>query len=316
MIIVTGGAGFIGSNIVTALNKQGITDIIVVDDLTDGKKFDNLVDCDITDYLDKDDFIHKITKHENNFPTIKAILHQGACSKTTEWDGRYMMQNNYEYSKKLLHFCLKQQIPLIYASSAAVYGNNKIFQEEPACEKPLNVYGYSKLQFDRYVRRLSPQAKSQIVGLRYFNVYGPNEHHKGPMASVAFHFNEQLKQYGTVKLFVGCDDYADGEQLRDFIYVADVVAINLWFLNRPQHSGIFNVGTGRTQTFNAVAKAVTNWHGKGKIEYIPFPEHLKGCYQSFTQANITKLRKLGCDLQFRSIEQGVKDYLLAIKEVK
>jgi len=315
MIIVTGGAGFIGSNIVKALNVKGIKDILVVDDLTDGRKFKNLADCDITDYLDQEVFLGMIVD-ENFRQPIEAIFHQGACSTTTEWDGRYMMYNNYEYSKILLHYCLIKQIPFLYASSAAVYGAGKVFKEERQYEKPLNMYGYSKFLFDEYVRRMLPKAKSQVTGLRYFNVYGSREFHKESMASVAFHFNEQIKKDSVIKLFVGSDGYADGEQVRDFIYVGDAVAVNLWFLDHPDKSGIFNLGTGNAQTFNTVAKAVINWHGKGKIKYIPFPAELKGRYQSFTQADMTKLREAGCAIEFKSVEQGVKEYLQNVEEKK
>lgn len=315
MIIVTGGAGFIGSNIVKALNNKGIKDILVIDDLTGGIKFKNLSDCDIADYLDQEDFLGMILEEKPDQP-IEAIFHQGACSDTMEWDGRYMLYNNYEYSKILLHFSLLKQIPFLYASSAAVYGVGKKFKEERQYEKPLNVYGYSKFLFDEYVRRILPKAKSQIVGLRYFNVYGPREFHKEKMASVAFRFNQQIKQTGVVKLFKGCDGYSDGEQLRDFIYVGDAAAVNLWFLDHPENSGIFNLGTGRAQTFNEVARAVINWHSKGKVEYIPFPSELKDRYQSFTQADLTALRKTGCDVEFKSVEEGVKEYLQIIEGKK
>ncbi|THB75195.1 MAG: ADP-glyceromanno-heptose 6-epimerase [Gammaproteobacteria bacterium] len=309
MIIVTGGAGFIGSNIVKQLNEKGYRDIVVVDDLSDGRKFRNIVDCEILDYLDKDDFLKQI--ESGNFPIgqIKAISHQGACSTTTEWDGRYMMENNFEYSKKLLHCCLENAIPFIYASSAATYGGSKVFKEEPQFEGPLNVYGYSKLLFDQYVRRILPKAESQIVGMRYFNVYGPREGHKGSMASVALHFNQELKETGQVKLFAGCDGYGDGEQRRDFIFVGDVAKVNLWFLDNPDKSGIFNLGTGNSGTFNQVANAVIKWHGKGDIEYIPFPEHLKGSYQSFTQADMSLLHQAGYSEPFTSIEDGVAQYM-------
>ncbi len=220
-----------------------------------------------------------------------------------------MMQNNYSYSKTLLHHCLLHGTPLIYASSAAVYGGSSEFVEDPLFEKPLNVYGYSKIQFDRYVRRVAADAKSQVVGLRYFNVYGPREQHKGAMASVAFHFNNQIRDDGEARLFKGTDDYADGEQLRDFVYVDDICKVNLWFLEHPEASGIFNAGTGRAQSFNDVANAVIRWHDKGKIRYVPFPDHLKGAYQSFTQADLTQLRQSGCDVEFRAVEDGVKDYL-------
>lgn len=315
MIVVTGGTGFIGSNIVKALNDRGVTDILVVDELTDGRKFKNIVDCEISDYLNRDFFLDMLL--EDGFDkSIEAIFHQGACSDTTEWNGKFMMDNNYDYSKMLLHYCLAKKIPFIYASSAAIYGTEKNFKEEVQYEKPLNIYGYSKFLFDQYVRGILPVAKSQVVGLRYFNVYGPREFHKGKMASVAFHFNQQIQQTGIVKLFEGCDDYADGEQLRDFIYVGDAVAVNLWFLDHPKKSGIFNLGTGRAQTFNDVARAVINWHGRGKIEYIPFPEELKGYYQSFTQADLTKLRKAGCKIKFKSVEQGVKEYMQNIEGAK
>jgi len=308
MIIVTGGAGFIGSNIVKALNVCGYTDILVVDDLTEGTKFKNLSDCEIVDYLDREDFFKKITTGFS-FPPIEAILHQGACSTTTEWDGCYMMRNNYEYSKILLHYALNNGIQFIYASSASVYGAGKVFKEAREFEQPLNVYGYSKFLFDQYVRRILPTAKSQIVGLRYFNVYGPREQHKGSMASVAFHLNNQLLQEGVVKLFEGSDGYSDGGQLRDFIYVDDAVAINLWFLRHPAQSGIFNAGTGRSESFNAVAEAVIDFHQRGKIHYIPFPENLRGRYQSFTQADIGNLQAAGYSLPFKTVKEGVGAYL-------
>lgn len=309
MIIVTGGAGFIGSNIVRTLNKKGRKDIIVVDNLKEGRRFKNIVDCEILDYLDKDDFLTKIINQDKRFDSIEALFHQGACSTTTEWDGRFMMKNNYEYSKVLLHYCLDRKIPLIYASSAAVYGSSKIFKEDLQYELPLNVYGYSKFLFDQYVRRVTLCKKSQVVGLRYFNVYGPRESHKNSMASVAFHLNNQLKNKGKITLFSGNDNYNDGEQRRDFVYVDDVVAVNLWMLENPQVSGIFNLGTGRSQTFNDVAKSVLDWHGRGSLSYIPFPEQLKGSYQSFTEADITHLRTVGYKLAFKTVEQGVKAYL-------
>lgn len=314
MIIVTGGAGFIGSNLVKALNMRGIDNIIVVDDLTDGKKFINLVDCHYRDYLDKDDFRKKILNDERFAEDIDVIFHQGACSTTTEWDGKYMMDNNFQYSKDVLHYALAHEIPFIYASSAAVYGGNQNFTESPEFESPLNVYGYSKLFFDQYVRRILPTAKSQIAGFRYFNVYGPREQHKGSMASVAFHFNNQIRDTGHCKLFAGCDGYADGEQVRDFVFVGDVVDVNCWFMDNPTKSGIFNVGTGRSQSFNDVANAVINRHGRGTIEYIPFPEHLKGAYQSFTQADLTQLRAAGYNKPFMTVEDGVSLYLSQLEK--
>jgi ADP-L-glycero-D-manno-heptose 6-epimerase len=309
MIIVTGGAGFIGSNIVHTLNLQGHTDILVVDDLTNGHQYENLVDCQITDYMDKADFLARIIKGEPFAEKVQAVFHEGACSTTTEWNGQYMLQNNYTYSKTLLEYCLQWKIPFLYASSAAVYGRHTTFQENPAYEKPCNVYGYSKLLFDQYVRRILPHAQSQIVGFRYFNVYGPREQHKGSMASVAFHFHHQIQKNGVLHLFEGSGGYGSGEQRRDFVSVQDIVAVNLWFLEHPQHSGIYNVGTGRSQPFNDVARAVIAWHGKGEILYIPFPEHLKNHYQSFTEADITALRSVGYTAPFHSVEEGVKMYL-------
>lgn len=309
MYIVTGGAGFIGSNLVHALANRGHDDVVVVDDLKDGHKFVNISDLPIADYLDKDDFVQRLSSDAGFAKNIQAIFHQGACSETTEWDGRYMMQNNYGYSQVLLHHCLAYEIPYIYASSAAVYGPSQQFIEDPPFENPLNVYGYSKLQFDRYVRRVAAQPRSQVVGLRYFNVYGPREQHKGSMASVAFHFNNQVLADGEARLFEGSDGYGDGEQLRDFVYIDDVCNVNLWFLDNPGVSGVFNTGTGRAQSFNDVANAVIRWHGDGKIRYIPFPDHLKGAYQSYTQADLTQLRACGCDVEFRTVEAGVPAYL-------
>jgi ADP-L-glycero-D-manno-heptose 6-epimerase len=314
MYIVTGGAGFIGSNLVRALADRGNDKVIVVDDLEDGHKFVNISNLPIADYLDKDEFLERLLSEKKFRGGVTAIFHLGACSETTEWNGRYMMKNNYSYSKRLLHHCLEHSTPYIYASSAAVYGSSKDFVEDPLFENPLNMYGYSKLQFDRYVRRVATRPDSQVVGLRYFNVYGPNEQHKGSMASVAFHFNKQILEDGEARLFSGTDGYGDGEQLRDFIYVDDVCDVNLWFLDNPDVSGIFNTGTGSAQSFNDIANAVIRWHGKGKIRYVPFPDHLQGAYQSFTQADLTQLRETGCDVDFRSVEIGVKDYLDQLRD--
>jgi ADP-L-glycero-D-manno-heptose 6-epimerase len=302
MIVVTGGAGFIGSNIVKGLNDLGRKDILVVDDLTDGTKFSNLADLDIADYMDKDEFISAILSGENL--DIEVIFHQGACSSTTEWDGKFMMENNYSYSKDLLHYCLDFNIPFLYASSAATYGGRSDnFIEARAYEKPLNVYGYSKFLFDQYVREILPQSNSQICGFRYFNVYGPRENHKGSMASVAYHLNEQINKGERPKLFTGSDNFR-----RDFIYVGDVVDVNLWFW-KNNVSGIFNCGTGRAESFQAVADAVLNYHQKGEIDYISFPDHLKGRYQSFTQADLTKFRKTGCPIEFKTVAQGTAEYM-------
>lgn len=314
MIIVTGGAGFIGSNIVKALNGRGRDDILVVDNLSDGTKFRNLVDCDIADYLDKEDFLDRLQAGDDFGGHVDLISHQGACSTTTEWDGRYMMRNNFEYSKLLLHYCLERGIPFLYASSAATYGMGGEFREEPSCESPLNVYGYSKLIFDQYVRRALPAAKTQVAGFRYFNVYGPREQHKGGMASVAWHFHNQILSDDRCRLFEGSGGYAAGEQRRDFIHVDDAVAVNLWFMEHPDQSGVFNVGTGSSQTFNAVARAVIAYHGRGQIEYIPFPDRLKGSYQSFTEADISALRDAGFTQPFKTVEEGVPAYLRWLEE--
>ncbi len=309
MIIVTGGAGFIGSNIVEALNKKGETNILVVDNLTDGRKMRNLADLDILDYMDKDDFIANI-KTGYDFGDVKAIFHEGACSSTTEWDGRFIMKNNFEYSKELLTWCQKKGVQYLYASSASVYGSGKNgFTEDRKCEHPINMYAYSKFQFDRYIRSIIGRTKYQIAGFRYFNVYGPRETHKKNMSSVAFHFNNQILLSGKAKLFEGTDGYGNGEQSRDFIYVEDCADVNLWFLENPEKLGIFNLGTGKARSFNDVANAVIKWHGFGNIEYIPFPDNLKGAYQSFTEADITALRNAGYNKKFFSIEEGVEKYL-------
>ena len=309
MIIVTGGAGFIGSNIVKSLNDRGVNDILVVDDLEDGVKMKNIADCEILDYMDKDDFIEVISRNESLSQKVVAVFHEGACSSTTEWNGKFIMDNNYEYSKKLLHYCLDNSIAYLYASSASVYGMGPVFKEDRQHEQPLNMYAYSKFLFDQYVRRLLPDAKSQVVGFRYFNVYGPREQHKGTMSSVAFHVNTQVLESGKAKLFEGCDGYPDGGQRRDFVYVGDAVEVNLWFMDNPDKSGIYNLGTGRSQPFQDVANAVINWHGKGKVEYIPFPDHLIGVYQSFTEADISALRAAGYESPFKTVEEGVTAYM-------
>ncbi|SDL54242.1 ADP-glyceromanno-heptose 6-epimerase precursor [Modicisalibacter muralis] len=313
MIVVTGGAGFIGANLVKALNARGHNDVLVVDDLTDGTKFVNLADCTLGDYLDKDDFRSRVRaelRGENGrLPSIEAIFHEGACSDTTEWDGKFMLDNNFEYSKDLLHFCQKKGIPFLYASSAATYGGSEIFREAPEFEKPLNVYGYSKLLFDQYVRSHWESFTSQVVGFRYFNVYGPREQHKGKMASVAYHHHTQVSQGQNPRLFGAWDGYEAGMQSRDFIYVGDVVDVNLWFLDHPERGGIFNLGTGRAEPFKAIADSVIAFHGKGDIDFIDFPDELKGRYQSYTRADISRLREAGYDAEFRTVAEGVRAYL-------
>jgi len=322
MIVVTGGAGFIGANLVKALNARGHQDVMVVDDLSDGTKFVNLADCTLGDYLDKDDFLARVKAELGGemrgeiggLPPIEAIFHEGACSDTTEWDGRFMLENNFEYSKVLLEYCQAKRIPFLYASSAATYGGSEVFVEDPAHEKPLNVYGYSKLLFDQYVRARWDDFESQVVGFRYFNVYGPREQHKGKMASVAYHHHAQVQRGENPKLFGAWDGYEAGMQSRDFVYVGDVVDVNLWFLDNPEVSGIFNLGTGRAEPFKAIAETAISFYShkdgaKVEIEYIDFPEELKGRYQSYTRADIGRLREAGYSAEFKTVREGVSAYL-------
>jgi len=323
MIVITGAAGFVGSNLIKALNDRGETDIIAVDNLTNGDKFRNMVDCQIADYLDKEEFLRKLSLGVFD-EDISVVLHQGACSNTMEGDGRYMMENNYRYSAELLDFCQSEEVPFIYASSAAVYGGGSTFREDPQFERPLNVYGYSKFLFDSLVRRRWGDNTAQVIGLRYFNVYGPREAHKARMASVAYHFFNQYRAEGRVKLFEGSGGYEAGEQRRDFVSVDDVVGVNLHFMANPDRSGIFNVGTGRAQTFNEVAVATINalrspqgedplslqeMLAKGLIEYVAFPAGLRERYQSFTQADLSQLRRIGYKAPFQTVENGVTRYI-------
>lgn len=308
MIVLTGAAGFIGSNVLKAMNDAGRDDILIVDDLTDGTKYRNLLGCKFHDYQHHQDFL---TQLANNVPfseSITAIVHLGACSVTTEWDGRYMMKNNFSYSKVLLHYCADKKIPFIYASSAAVYGGNEDFRESDSIQRPLNVYGFSKWAFDQYVSQILSEIRSQVVGLRFFNVYGPHEEHKDSMASVMYHFTEQLRSKGEVCLFEGSGGYGDGEQRRDFIHVDDICKTSLWFLDNSNVSGIYNLGTGQSRSFNDVARCLIDAHGNGKIKYIPFPENLLNSYQSFTEADITALREAGYESEFISLEDGVSSY--------
>ncbi len=326
--VVTGAAGFIGSNLVKALNDRGVTDVIAVDDLRQGDKFANLADCEIADYLDKDEFLERLD--EGVFDgVVSALLHQGACSDTTERDGRFMMDVNYRYSRRLLDHCMTDEVPFIYASSAAIYGAGQDFREERECEAPLNIYGYSKFLFDQLVRRRFEERSAQVAGLRYFNVYGEREQHKGRMASVAYHFFNQYRDTGQVRLFTGSGGYGDGEQRRDFVSVEDCVRINLHLLDHPEISGIFNAGTGAAQSFNDVATATVNAcrEAEGQapltlealrerrvIQYIPFPQDLKGRYQSYTQADLSKLRAAGYEAPFLTVEQGVARYCQKLLE--
>lgn len=322
MIVVTGGAGFIGSNIISGLNKRGHTNILAVDDLTDGDKFINLSRYTIADYMHKDEFRARVA--DNSLGKVEAIFHQGACSDTTERNGHYMMDNNYRVTLELFNFCQAQRIPLIYASSAAVYGSGPVYVEDPANEAPLNVYGYSKYLFDQVLRRHLSELTAPVVGLRYFNVYGPNEQHKGRMASVASHNMTQFRAEKHVRLFGGWAGYGDGEQQRDFVYIDDVVDVNLFFLDNPSVSGVFNCGTGRAQPFNDVAMSVVNSlrHHAGQselslqemvdqdiIQYIVFPDDLKGRYQSHTEADLSALRAAGYERPFRDVQTGVAAYI-------
>ena len=319
LTVVTGAAGFIGSRLVAALNHAGMSEILAVDNLQNGAKVPNLAGVEIDDYLDKREFLAQLESGRLD-GSIEAVLHQGACSDTMESDGRYVMENNYAYSKALFDWCQDEEVPLIYASSAAVYGPGREFGETRENEDPLNVYAYSKFLFDQYVRKRLAGARAQVAGLRYFNVYGPNEAHKGRMASVALHAFDQFRAEGRVKLFVGSDGYGDGEQRRDFVHVDDVVSVNLWLLENRDISGIYNCGTGRAQTFNEIAAAVINAVNgsalsieelaqKGMIEYIPFPQALVGKYQSYTQADLARLRETGYEGAFRPVAQGVADYV-------
>jgi ADP-L-glycero-D-manno-heptose 6-epimerase len=321
-VVVTGAAGMIGSNIVHGLNAIGVDDVIAVDDLTDGPKYRNLLGARLSDYFDKSEFYTRFTRGE--FGRVDAVLHQGACSDTMEHNGRFMLDTNYRCSKDLLDACQARGTRLLYASSAATYGGSASFREEPEFERPLNVYGYSKLLFDNVVRRMLPGARAQVAGFRYFNVYGPREQHKGRMASVAFHHFNQFRDTGKVKLFGDYGGYGAGQQSRDFVFVDDVVAVNLWFLQNPGASGIFNLGTGRAQPFNDVAVATVNAArammgeaalplaelvSRGLIDYIAFPEALAGKYQCFTQADLTELRAIGCDHRFADVATGVRTYI-------
>ncbi len=322
-IVVTGAAGFVGANLVRGLNDRGETNIIAVDNLANADKFRNLVDCEIADYVDKEEFIGRLAAGDFD-DDIAAVFHQGACSDTMETDGRYMMRNNYRYSVSLLEHCQNNDVPFIYASSASVYGAGATFVESREHEAPLNIYGYSKFLFDQHVRRVLPERTAQIAGFRYFNVYGPREQHKGRMASVAFHSFNQYRKDGRVRLFEGSDGYAAGEQRRDFVFVGDIVRANLEFLDNSERSGIFNLGSGRAQTFNEVAVATINacraaagdaplalaeLVSAGTIEYIDFPPQLVGRYQSFTQADLAALRAAGHVEAMTPVAEGVARYV-------
>ncbi len=316
-ILVTGAAGFIGCNNVLELNRRGYTDIVAVDNLTKSEKFVNLAKCQISDYFDKVDFIERVRR--DALPVPDAIFHQGACSDTMETDGRYMMENNYRYTLELFNWAQRHRVPFIYASSAATYGASQVFVEDVKNEGPLNVYGYSKYLFDQVLRAHMHELKAPVVGLRYFNVYGPHEQHKGRMASVAFHQYFQFKKEGRVRLFEGCLGYGNGCQMRDFVYVEDVINVAMYFMTAGK-SGIFNCGSGRAQPFNDVALTVVNSLSgtdhtleeavaQGLIEYIPFPEALKGKYQAYTQADLTHLREAGFTAPMHTVQEGTAKYM-------
>jgi ADP-L-glycero-D-manno-heptose 6-epimerase len=305
MIIVTGAAGFIGSNLVRSLNEAGATNLVLVDHLSQTPKFLNLRGCIFADYMDKAEF-RRLIETKSLDMKIEAIFHQGACSDTMQNDGAYMMENNFSYSKLLLSFALERKIPFVYASSAAVYGASTEFEELPQNEAPLNIYGFSKLTFDLHVRHLLPHAESTVVGLRYFNVYGPNEGYKGPMASCVHQFDKSLSREGVIRMFEGSGEYGPGEQRRDFVYVGDVIKVNLFFGNGPIRKGIFNVGTGKSRTFRDIGNTLTREYGNGTIEYIPFPAGLRDRYQSFTQAQLNRLRAIGYHETFTGLEEGIK----------
>ncbi|MBF0622675.1 MAG: ADP-glyceromanno-heptose 6-epimerase [Magnetococcales bacterium] len=306
MVIVTGGAGFIGSNLIHGLNQHGETDILVVDNLEKGEKFLNIRDLSFADFMDKQEFRSKLQSGLFKHANVQAIFHQGACSDTMEYNGRYMMDNNFTYSKELLHFSISHEVPFVYASSAAVYGDGTRFSEIPENEKPLNVYGYSKLLFDQYAGQHYKNARSTVAGLRYFNVYGPREGHKGRMASMVTQLHNQLDQTGEAVLFEGTGGYGNGEQRRDFLHVHDAVKVNLFFADGPPKHGAFNVGTGASRSFNDIANTLIGLKGKGEIRYRAMPEGLAEKYQSFTEADISSLRAVGYLTPFSSLEEGIK----------
>jgi ADP-L-glycero-D-manno-heptose 6-epimerase len=310
VIVITGGFGFIGSNLVRALNARGRSDILVVDDLSDGRKSLNLADCQISDYLDSRESLQKLDSARGFGADVEVIYHLGACSDTTQWDGRLMMEQNFRYSKAVLDYSIATRTPFVYASSAAVYGKSRKFAEVGSNEKPLNMYGYSKLAFDQHVRSKQKSFNSTVIGLRYFNVFGMGESHKLKMASVIWHFYNQLAGSGLLRLFGASHGYSAGEQRRDFISVDDVVKVTLWAsIQSPDASGIYNCGTGNSLSFNEVAGQIIKSEGKGEIEYVEFPEELENAYQAFTEADLSSLRRAGYNESFSNPLEEIKEYV-------
>jgi len=310
MIIVTGGAGFIGSCVVRTLNDAGIEDIIIVDDVADTNKWMNMRNKRYIEYIHKSEFLEKLPRYEG----ITAIIHMGAQSATTEKNFDYLWKNNFEYTRTLWNYCAEVQASFIYASSAATYGNgSKGFDDDIEIEQlqPLNAYGYSKQLFDLWVKQQAKAFPPQYAGLKFFNVYGPNEYCKGNMASMIFHGYRQIKESGLIKLFKSDNpEFRDGEQVRDFVYVKDICHLIYWLLQNKHVSGLFNVGTGYAQSFRELAEAI--FHALDKepcIEYIDMPDDLKGKYQYYTKAEMSKLRQAGYPTPFRDLKAGAMDYV-------
>ncbi|HPI18859.1 MAG TPA: ADP-glyceromanno-heptose 6-epimerase [Candidatus Kapabacteria bacterium] len=310
MIIVTGGAGFIGSCFVKKLNDEGIKDIIIVDHLGNSEKWKNLVNKKYFDYIDKHVFIELLESGRLDELSIEAIFHFGACSVTTEKDADYMMDNNFQYSKILAMYSTEHNIKFIYASSAATYGAGENGYSDSVVQNfiPLNVYGYSKQAFDEWVEKNNLFKK--FVGLKFFNVFGPNEYHKGSMASMVYKSYNQIKNEGKVKLFKSnSKDYKDGEQMRDFVYVKDVIDI-IWEMYQKEITGLYNLGTGKARSWNDLAKAVfAAMELEPKIEYVDMPDELKEQYQNFTEADMKKLKKTKLNIKFNTLEDNVRDYV-------
>lgn len=309
-IIVTGGAGFIGSCVVRELNNRGIEDIIIVDNITTTDKWMNMRNKKYIKYVHKSEFLAELPSYES----VTAIVHMGAQSATTERDFDYLWENNFEYTKTLWNYCAEKKIQFIYASSAATYGDGELgFDDKMDIDQllPLNGYGYSKQLFDQWVKHQAKAYPAQYAGLKFFNVYGPNEYFKGSMASMIFHGYKQIMESGKIKLFKSCNpDYADGGQLRDFVYVKDVCDVIMWLLDNKHVSGLFNVGTGRAQSFKELAEATFAALGmEPVIEYIDMPEHLRKKYQYYTKAEMDKLRRAGYSREFSDLTSGAKDYV-------